>query len=196
MKHLLVSLFLLAFVPVLAASDSPPEHGTLNDQYRSVTSDIDVYDGYRMVKVFAMDKVWKAAMDSLAWERAQVKKAAQAGARFQQTIRELEGKLQVRQATVDELVFAGEHIRVLGRDMSKGGFITGVLITGGVLVTLLVLSLLSTRVSFRAVAEAQRAYDNVSKEFDEYKHQAVEKQIRLSRELQTERNRVTALKIS
>lgn len=79
---------------------------------------------------------------------------------------------------------------------SKGGFVTfmtflviGLVVLAGVLFVI-------SRMAFKSSRESKKLSDEVYKEFEDYKHVAVEKSIKLSRELQSLKNRMAELKIA
>jgi hypothetical protein len=193
MKFFPLILCVLVAFSVLANDDQPAQK-PLNDQYKSLTSEVEVYDGYRMVKMYVMDRFWKTVMDSMQAEQLKRQQAELEREQLKDQIAQLNATIQKQKASVENVQFEMEHITVFGRDFTKEGFTSTVFITTGVLIALLVMSIISTRVSIGAVKEAQRLYDSISHEFEDYKHHAVEKQIKLSRELQTQRNRLEALK--
>jgi D-alanyl-D-alanine carboxypeptidase len=50
--------------------------------------------------------------------------------------------------------------------------------------------------AFKSARDSKKLSDEVYKEFEDYKHLAVEKSIKLSRELQSMKNRMAELKIA
>jgi hypothetical protein len=92
---------------------------------------------------------------------------------------------------MEEIVHDSTHINVLGINFAKSVFITtvGVIFGGLILVVLLMSGRLKLIQS--SLKERADAFNSLSTEFEEYKRKAMEKQTKLSRELQTERNRLS-----
>jgi hypothetical protein len=195
MRYLITLVFLVACTPLMATEEAP-QPTSLRDQYREMYSDVEVIDGFRMVKLYHVDRLWKSVIDSIRAERVGRQEAVIKIAQLEKAVKQMEDKLATEKAASEGLQFAGDHIRVMGADMTKSGFITMVVIGGVGLLTLLILAVSYTRVNMLTVKDIKRQYDDLSREYETYKHQAVEKQIKLSRELQTERNRLQALKAS
>jgi protein-S-isoprenylcysteine O-methyltransferase Ste14 len=89
---------------------------------------------------------------------------------------------------------AVDGIRIFGTMYSKAWFVSVTGIVGAGLVVLSVMLFLMYRVAFGTSQESRKLNEALYKEFDDYKHQAVEKHIKLSRELQDYRNRLADLK--
>jgi hypothetical protein len=95
-----------------------------------------------------------------------------------------------------ELVSGVTNLKAYGMTFSKGGFVT---FATSVIIGLIVLAaalFVIGRMAFKSSRESKKVSDEVYKEFEDYKHQAVEKNIKLSRELQNMKNRMAELKIA
>jgi len=93
------------------------------------------------------------------------------------------------------LVTGVESIVVFGKPYSKAGFVTVVsFVTVGLLVLMGVLFSVS-RISYKATRELKKMNESLNQEFDRYKHNAIEKEIKISRELQNYRNKLAELKM-
>jgi short subunit fatty acids transporter len=107
-------------------------------------------------------------------------------------------KLKVSLAKVESekaaLALKVDNILVFGKPYSKSGFITFATSVVIALAILIVVLLLMYRMTFRSAREIKTLNEELHKEFDDYKHMAVEKEIKLSRELQNYRNRMSELK--
>lgn len=169
---------------------------TLRQQYATLKSDLDVINGFRMVKLFEMDQLWRVVEDSLKTKRAAINQGL---AVAKQQAAEIENlKAQVAKTETDKQDLTGKvaNINVFGMSVSKAGFVTfatslvvGLIILAGILFVI-------SRMAFKASRESKKVSDEVYKEFEDYKHVAVEKNIKLSRELQSLKNRMAELKIA
>ncbi|QOI97704.1 MAG: hypothetical protein HRU69_09445 [Flammeovirgaceae bacterium] len=184
---------LLAMLAIIHAgySDDPVKNGTgpLTQQYQNLLATAEVIEGYRMVKVYEVDRVWKAVTDSLKEIKAAVSDVKSSNTSLQVTIKALEDKLAKSETAHTDLIFAGSHIRVFGRDFKKSSFITLVLISITALIACIASLLIMGKVNYKACRDARKLYEDLYAEFDQYRHSAVERQIKLSRELQDYRNR-------
>lgn len=198
MRYTLFLLLLIAFnAPAFAPNDPPSSGpGTLQEQYRDLKSDLDVINGFRMVKLYTMDKFWNVVTDTLQNRQAKIRESAVIIARQQQEAQALNAALATTQKEKEELQSGVENLAVLGMLFSKSGFVRFITF---VIVALLVLAgvlFWLGRVSRGTTSELRKLNESIYQEFDAYKRHAVEKEIKLSRELQNHRNRLAELKIA
>jgi phage shock protein A len=194
MKYLLIPSF--AVVAFLTCADDVPARQkiTLTEQYRQLIEGATVVDGYRMVRAWEVERLWKAVTDSLQSADQARMEVLQALKGARKEVAGFERQLAESKVQIEALREAAEQFTVLGIPFRKGTYrwismavIAGLLILAGI-------QLLISRAGIRAALEARSMYENLYKEFDAYRHNAVERQIKLSRELQDYRNRYSELR--
>ncbi len=130
-----------------------------------------------------------------------LKEQKKLNAQGRQTISQLESGLRSVEATLAkerdgaaDVVHRSTHISVLGIDFNKSIFI--ILIAGILTLLLFIGSAMATKMKLlQATAKEKIIIANLlTQELDEFKHKAMEKQIKLARELQNERNKLAELK--
>lgn len=199
MKFILSIVCLLTFYSAFGNTENaelPKGKQTLQEQYVGLKSEQEVIDGYRMVKLYVMDQFWKTVQDSLQAQRASVRTSALLSASQAKEIESLKASLTKIEKSKEELIVGVDNIVVMGKAYPKAGFIT---VTSFVILGLVVLSVLlfvASRASLITTRELRKLNETMYNEFEVYKHQAVEKQIKLSRELQDYRNRMADLRTS
>ena len=97
--------------------------------------------------------------------------------------------MQEQQASINDVVYDSTHISVLGIPFSKGFFLLFVVAIVGSL--LFVLSIFYGRMKMLNALVKEKALisDSIAHELEDFKKKAMEKQTKLSRELQNERNK-------
>lgn len=196
MKSTYLLLFvLLAFVQY-AYSNDPTKVGIgqLQQQYQNLLQNAEVIEGYRMLKVYEVDRFWRTVIDSVKESKTALAEAKKENELLHNEIKTMTGSLEQKTAANEELVFNGRHIAVFGQNLKKSAFITIALSTTAILLGCIVFLIVLGRVNSRACQEARKLYNDLYAEFDQYRHAAVERQIKLSRELQDYRNRQMDLK--
>jgi hypothetical protein len=199
MKFILYIVCLLTIYSAFGNTENaelPQGKQTLQEQYVGLKSEQEVIDGYRMVKLYVMDQFWKTVQDSLQAQRASVRASALLSASQAKEIESLKASLAKIEKSKEELIVGVDNIVVMGKAYSKAGFIT---VASFVILGLIVLSVLlfvASRASLITTRELRKLNETMYNEFEVYKHQAVEKQIKLSRELQDYRNRMADLRTS
>lgn len=192
-------LCLVAFVTVSIAQNLQPEPigpQSLRQQYAHMKSDLDVINGFRMVKLYEMDQLWRVVEDSLKVKRAAINRGELLVKTQAAEIDSLKQQVARTENAKQELVSNVANINAYGMKFSKEGFVTFVTtVIIGLLVLAAALFVIS-RMAFKSSRESKKVSDDLYKEFEDYKHVAVEKNIKLSRELQSLKNRMAELKIA
>jgi hypothetical protein len=154
------------------------------------------YSEYKVIRTYVLDGMWKIAMDSMQAQKTALRDAHGAIARLENEIASANATMKSKDAAVAEMEHDSSHITVLGIDILKAVFIStvGIIILG----LLVLLGLLVARVKWvqSSMREKIENADALSHEFEEYKRNALDKQMKLSRELQDERNKLHDLRSS
>ena len=199
MRLCVVLICLVAFFSVsIAQNPEPVPTGpqTLRQQYATLKSDLDVINGFRMVKLYEMDQLWRVVEDSLKTKRAAINQGLAIAKQQAAEIDNLKAQVAKTESEKQELVSGVANINVFGMSFSKAGFVTfATCLVAGLIVLAGVLFVIS-KMAYKASRESKKVSDEVYKEFEDYKHVAVEKSIKLSRELQSLKNRMAELKIA
>lgn len=197
MKRSRLFFVVLALFAAHAASAQSREalegNHNLRDRYELMKDKAESYSDYKVIKIAILDGVWKIHMDSLNLRKQQLANA-------NQTIKKLEGEIagaaeQVKKA--EETMAASEyertHLTAIGIPVAKGFFVSmvSVIIVG--LVAALLIALGSVRVLRRANKEKEVTVNAVSSEFEAFRKKALDKEVKISRELQSERNKLQAI---
>jgi len=168
--------------------------GTLPQQYKNLKEDLEIIDGYRMIKMYTMDRFWTVVEDSLRTQKSKYRESIAVINKQKSEIAGLNSSLIKIEKEKQELVAGVESMNVFGKSFSKAGVISVSLIVIGSLLVLAGFLFTISRVSFYTTRELRKLNENIYQEFDIYKRHAVEKEIKLSRELQNYRNRLSELK--
>lgn len=167
---------------------------TVDQRYSLMKSRSQTYGEYKVIKEVVLDGFWKINKDSVNRLSTYLQDANATIARLETELSQTVASLQQCNAELEEMSYAGTHINVLGFNFLKTAFIGLVAIV--VVGLLLLLALVSGRLKFiqSSLHEGKSMIDSISKEFEEYKRKALERQMKLSRELQDERNRLHNLR--
>lgn len=187
MKKVLIAILFVGFANALPAQDTDAQ--TLDKQFHDIYSDLETYQGYRMFKAYQVENLWNSVKDSIATQRQVIDSTARKIQQLQATISGLHNEVSQARETRDEMKHAGTHIDVFGASFPKPVFLSIVgIVVAGLLVVIFTLSL-TNKNSLREKREVGKLYRDLFTEFESYKHNSVEKHIKLSRELQDFRNR-------
>ena len=192
---LVIRLLAATLSPWQPPSTSPEEkNSTLQERYLLMKSKAETYQDYKVIKEYVMDGVWKIMMDS-------VMKQKQLMVQGQQTISKLESDLQASRLTLakereaaSEIVYDSSHIALLGIHFRKTVFL--IIIAVVVSFFFLMGSGLVTKMKLLQATAKEKIViaDLLTRELEDFKQKAMDKQIKLARELQTERNKLVDLR--
>ncbi len=166
---------------------------TLSERYATMKSKSQTYEDYKVIKEFILDGFWKITTDSILITRASLQKAQADISSLQAEVTSLQSALKQKEASMEEIVMASTHVSAAGINFEKSVF--KAVVTLIILGLLLALGVMTGKLNmmYSAVKEKMDTINLTSSEFEEFKKKAMERQTRLSRELQTERNRLMEL---
>ena len=189
----LLVIFLLGVTGAFAQQEADALEGNypLNERYQVLKSKSQNYREYKVIRENVLDSFWKIVRDSVAAKEAALAARDQSIKQLNNNLAETQANLKKKEDSMAEIVHDSTHINVLGINFAKGVFITTVAVIIGILVLLVVFITGRLKLIHSSMKERADAFTSLSNEFEEYKRKAMEKQTKLSRELQTERNRLS-----
>lgn len=190
----LIPVVLLALSSLMYAADPASDKPTLAKQFQTIREQSEVIESFRMLKAYQVENFWKSVQDTLKAKDAAIAAINDQIAGYESQLSQMKTSVEQQQEAVADMEFAGTHISFLGFDMSKTTFISAVVATVLGLAALVVMGFLASRSAYNTYRETKSLYDDVSREFEAYKHRVVEKEVKLLRELQDYRNRIVELR--
>lgn len=161
----------------------------LKERYQVMKSGSQTYQDYKVIKEVILDGFWKITIDSISKQQAMIKAANGEIETLKNEVLAIQNDLKAQQASVEGITFDSNHISVLGIPFGKGTFIfLAAAVIAGLALTLFVI-LGRMRILNSGMKEKTLIAHTLTQEFEEYKRKALEKQTKLSRELQNERNK-------
>jgi len=167
---------------------------TLNDRYSLMREKSQTFNDYKVIKEYILDGMWKITNDTIREINSRLTASRDEVIQLQQQLNSALATVEQKEESMADIEFASTHITVLGMDFAKGLFIG--IVSFLLLGLLLLLGLVTGRLKmmYLSLKEKIDAQNSISKEFENYKRMALEKQMKLSRELQNERNKMEQLK--
>jgi F0F1-type ATP synthase membrane subunit b/b' len=173
-----------------------PENYTLRERYSIMKAKSQSFKEYKVVKESVMDGVWKITRDSLAAKDVTILAANKNIEQLKKQVAQVKDSLQKKEQSMAATLHDSTHISVLGIDIQKSAFLT---IFAVLLVALaFVIVTLAGRMKMinKSLHEKKLTINMLTNEYEEYKRRAMEKQTKLSRELQDERNKLSSIRNS
>ncbi|MFZ1807121.1 MAG: hypothetical protein WAU36_07870 [Cyclobacteriaceae bacterium] len=198
MKFTLAIFILLSSLGAIAqtqASDALEKDAkTLKERYVVMKDKSETFNEYKVIKEYILDGMWKLTTDSIKKVHSDLAEAKAEAAQLQMSLDAAMAAVQQKENSMAEVEHAATHISVLGMDFSKGFFIglVGFAFLGMILLVGIVTGRL--KMIYQSLKEKMEMENMISKEFENYKRKALDKQMKLSRELQNERNKMAEMR--
>lgn len=166
----------------------------LQDRYQVMKNNSQTYEDYKVIKEYILEGFWKITTDSFQLKQNQLAEAKQRITTLETELMNSQNELKNHLAGVEGLVYDSKHIAVFGIPFNKGVFlvIVAAMIAGLVVLVVAIagrMKLLNSEMTEKALIA-----QSISLEFEDYKRKALEKQTKLSRELQNERNKLVEMR--
>lgn len=169
---------------------------SLNGQYQFLLSRSRSINGYKLMNPSRLTSLWKSVTDSLTKGKAELAKAKAKITKQEKAMGTLQTEVKGNETEVIDANAKMNEISFLGLSFSKGTY--NIIVWSIILVLAIALFVVIAR-SAKNILEARhrtQLYEEITAEYQNYKAKASEKERKLARELQDERNIVEELKNS
>lgn len=166
----------------------------LSNQYQFLKQSAETYGDYKVFKVSKLDDFWNAAVDSIAELKQKIDQDQVVINEQLSEIETLVAQSKSSEEKFQENEFAATHINFLGIDFGKSTFtiIMSSLVIGLILVVAIGYAQFKRSVNIATQSSAECL--KIETELEELRKKSLEKQVRLNRDLQTQRNIVEDLR--
>ena len=189
MKYLAI-IIILCTVGFSSAQDATTRTETsLQEKFASMKATSQTFQDYKVIKEVILDGVWRAVLDSIKTQKILAAKRNASIAQLQADLAKEQAAIAQLQNSIEGITFDSMHITFLGINFSKTSFITWALVVMVSLVVIIVLILGKLKLLSYSAREKIEFASLLSQEFEEFKKKSLERQAKLSRELQNELNK-------
>ena len=186
-KFIYTAVLAIFFTQGIFAQES--EQNPVDQEFTNLIESSNNYQGYKVVDYEALVRLKESTNRHIANLESEINAQQKTIDEQGSEIEELKSNLQSTQENLDNVNAEKDSINFLGMPFSKGGYM--MLMWG--IVALLVLALLFFIYRYKnsnaTTREARKRLDETEKEFDAYRTKALEKEQKLGRMLQDERNK-------
>lgn len=188
-KVLFLSLACLALSGTMEAQETAAAQNPVEDDFTTLIESSNDYQGYKVVDYNELIKLKNNASQHYTRLNEELITQKNTIDQQQDQINSLEEELQKTQQDLEEVTAEKDAITFLGMPFSKGSYMALMWGIVGALVLALLFFIYRYRQSHSHTKEARSRLNETEKEFDIYREKALEKEQRLGRLLQDERNR-------
>lgn len=190
-KIYIVAVFVIVSVfQMNAQTDSLKTETPIQDEFSALIQESNNYQGYKVVdydKLIELRNTTRSYITELKEEIVVQKNTVD---QQNDEIQKLKSDLASTQEDFNRVSEEKDALMFLGMPFSKGGYKAMMWGIVGVLIALLLIIFFRYKSSHSATRDAQQKLDETEKEFDIYRTKALEKEQRLGRMLQDEKNKV------
>jgi len=177
----------LSFAQEVPATQEKPN--TINQQFEDMMESSNTWQEYKVVKRTTLDLLQRNTQDSLNGFKTQVSTFDDQLDERDTKISSLNASLKETQNTLEETRANVSSIGFLGIQMSKGGYKSLMWIIVAVLALALAFFIIRYRGSNAHTVAARKKLGELEYEYDDFRKKSLEKEQRLGRQLQDERNK-------
>ncbi len=188
---LLIIISLITTIHLTAQEDA--EQGLL-ENYDEIIDKSNNYEDYKVVKKLQLKNFRRNLAQELEQLDTEISELEKSLKDEKNKIADLQNQLENTQNKLQKTTSERDQIFLFGSPMSKDVYQTTMWGIIGALIILLILLLIKFKANNNTTNEAKKQLNSVEKEFEDYKRKALEKQQKLGRELQDQKNLVNKLK--
>ena len=196
MKKFCVVFSIITFLPFLGFSQEevPAVNQSISGYYKYLYDNSETYNTYKVFRISSINTLMTKVQDTLRVYKQNIADGKTEIADLNKNIENLNLKIQELDKELKETQKVSGSISLFGLLVSKATYniILWGIIAG--LVVLLVIAYGSHSRSLKLYTIARKEFTDLNEEFEEYRKTSQENKVKLGRELQTERNKVSDLK--
>jgi len=190
MRNIIFSSLLLIFsVNVLIAQDSLATSNFIEDEFDNLIESSNNYQGYKVVDYDALIELRDNTKRHVQDLKNELQEEQGIISSQNEEIENLENQLADTQEDLQRVNEEKDAINFLGMPFSKGSYMALMWGIVGVLILALLFFIYQFKNSNATTKEARHRLNETEKEFDAYRAKALEKEQRLGRMLQDEKNK-------
>ncbi|MDN3596601.1 hypothetical protein [Zunongwangia endophytica] len=188
-KLLITLLFFSGFTLTANAQDSIPAKNPIQDKFQELIESSNNYQEYKVVDYDELTNLRDNTNAYIQELKDQITVGKNTASQQEEEIKNLEAELKTTQQNLQKVTEEKDNIVFLGLPLTKGTYMA--MMWG--IVAILILALLFFIYKFKnsnvVTKEARKRLDDTERDFDDYKKKALEKEQRLGRLLQDEKNK-------
>ena len=185
-KHLLLALSLIFTTNFLSAQE---EDNTINSQFDEVIEGSNNYQDYKVVKRYKLTQLQKNTVNRIESLKEEIVTSNKTIEEQKLKIENLKAELNNTQNNLNQVTEEKDQISFFGIATDKGTYQTIMWVIVFALVLILVFFIYKYKQSNVLTKEAKKNLAENEAEFDEYRKKSLEKQQKLGRQLQDEKNK-------
>lgn len=191
-KLYIVAVFVIVSVfQMNAQTDSLKTETPIQDEFSALIQESNNYQGYKVVDYDKLIELRNTTRNYITELKEEIVVQKNTVDQQNDEIQKLKSDLEATQEDLNRVSEEKDALMFLGMPFSKGGYKAMMWGIVGVLIVLLLIIFFRYKSSHSATRDAQQKLSETEKEFDAYRTKALEKEQRLGRMLQDEKNKAS-----
>jgi hypothetical protein len=179
--------------PETPTATPAPSSNSLTNQFNYLKDRSNTYEEYKVIKITTLNQFWKNINDSLYVVKSKYKNSLKEISKLDQELKNLKLEVEKRDKNLASGEYDKAHITVLGIDFKKENYIYLSWAIIGALGLVILIGYFRYHSSQRIAYNKTKDVDSLNAELNDFKQKSREKELKMGRELQTERNKVEEL---
>ena len=170
------------------------DNKTLHERFVLLKEKSQTFKDYKVIKETIYDGIVLVIGDSLKAQKRNMNVAKSHIAALNDSLKNIKVLLREKQDSMKEVEHASTHITTMGIDFKKSVFATMIGIILIALLAFIGLIIARLKMLHKSYREKADTVEEISNEYEDFKRKAMDKQTKLSRELQDERNKLQSMR--
>ena len=189
-KNYVLAIFaFLSVFQAIAQNDSIPSQTPVQDEFTRLIEESNNYQGYKVVDYDKLIELRNTTRSYISELKEEITVQQNTVDQQQDEIRQLKSELEETQQNLKKVSEEKDALMFLGMPFTKGAYKSMMWGIVGVLILILLILIFRFKSSNAATKEARIKLEETEREFDAYRTKALEKEQRLGRMLQDEKNK-------
>jgi preprotein translocase subunit SecF len=184
----------MMFMVVVSQAQSPTAEGNIDDEFKELIDASNDFQQYKVVKKTALETLRKKTDDHIQSLNAVIENKDALITSKDQQITALNSELENTKKALDKTTLEKSSMQFLGIDTSKTIYNLVVWSIIGSLTVILIIFVLRFKRSNHITKTSQQLLKSTELELEDLRRRSIEKEQKLGRQLQNERNKVARLK--
>lgn len=190
MKNYILAAFIsLSVFQINAQTDSLKTQTPVQDEFTKLIEESNNYQGYKVVDYDKLINLRNTTRDYVSELKQEIIVQKNTVDQQNDEIQKLKSQLENTQEDLKKVSEEKDALMFLGMPFSKGGYKAMMWGIVAILLVILVVLFIRFRSSNSSTKEARQKLKETEREFDDYRKKALEKEQKLGRQLQDERNK-------
>lgn len=191
MRKLVLVLFALSIFSVISAKDIDAwkSEKSLDSQYETFKKNLNFWNGFYSFKEYQSDEFFSAVKDTIKKLQNNIDKNEVEIEKLNKEIVSLKASLEETNKSLEASLEREMTLETLGTRFDKNAFPS---ILYAIIIALILIALFILFLFFRSnkvTTSTNKRYNDLSNEFEEHRKNTLDREIKLNRELQNERNK-------